>query len=84
MKFLISLAFVLLSCLAFAQPDEAELEKAQAEVNLATIEYKNTASLAERNVVAPSELAMAKAKLDKAKDLGVTILKEEDFLNLVR
>jgi len=46
---------------------EAEQEKAQAEVNFASIEYKNTASLADRNVVAPSELAMAKAKLDKAK-----------------
>ncbi|TPE43926.1 efflux RND transporter periplasmic adaptor subunit [Pontibacter mangrovi] len=46
---------------------EAELKKAQAEVEFAEIEYQNTASLAERNVVAPSELAMAKAKMDKAK-----------------
>ncbi|RAU82924.1 efflux RND transporter periplasmic adaptor subunit [Pontibacter arcticus] len=46
---------------------EAELQKAQAEANFAKIEYQNTASLAQRNIVAPSELAMAKAKLDKAK-----------------
>ncbi|MFC5269999.1 efflux RND transporter periplasmic adaptor subunit [Adhaeribacter terreus] len=46
---------------------EAELKKAQAEVNFANIEYKNTASLASRNVVAKTEEAMAKAKLEKAK-----------------
>lgn len=45
---------------------EAEVSKAQAEVKFADIEYQNTKSLAERNVVAPNELAMAKAKLDKA------------------
>lgn len=45
---------------------EAELQKAQAEVKFAEIEYQNTKSLADRNVVAPNELAMAKAKLDKA------------------
>ncbi len=46
---------------------EVELDKAQAEVNYATIEYQNTKRLADSNVVAPNELAMAKAKLDKAK-----------------
>jgi len=46
---------------------EAEFQKAQAEVNFAEIEYQNTKSLADSNVVAPNELAMAKAKLDKAK-----------------
>ncbi len=45
---------------------EAEYQKAQAEVSLAEIEYKNTKSLADRNVVSPNELAMAKARLDKA------------------
>lgn len=45
---------------------EAELQKAKAEVNFAQIEYQNTKSLADSNVVAPNELAMAKAKLDKA------------------
>ena len=45
----------------------AEQQKAQAEVNFAEIEYKNTKSLADSNVVAPNELALAKAKFDKAK-----------------
>jgi len=45
----------------------AELQKAQAEVDFTEIEYQNTASLASRNIVAPNELAMAKAKLNKAK-----------------
>ena len=45
---------------------QAELQKAQAEVNYATIEYQNTKRLADSNVVAPNELAMDKAKLDKA------------------
>jgi len=46
---------------------EAELQKAQAEVRFAEIEYQNTKRLADSNVVAPNELAMTKAKLDKAK-----------------
>jgi membrane fusion protein, multidrug efflux system len=46
---------------------EAELQRAQAEVNFAEIEYRNTKSLADSSVVAPTELAMASAKLDKAK-----------------
>lgn len=46
---------------------EAELQKAQAEVNFARIEYLNTKSLADSNIVAPNELAMAQAKFDKAK-----------------
>ena len=45
---------------------EAELQKAQSEVNFAEIEYQNTKSLADSNIVAPNELAMAKAKLSKA------------------
>ncbi len=46
---------------------EAELQRAQAEVNFAQIEYENTRQLADSNIVAPNELAMAKAKFDKAK-----------------
>jgi membrane fusion protein (multidrug efflux system) len=46
---------------------EAETQKAQAEANFAQIEYQNTKSLADSNIVAPNELAMAKAKYDKAK-----------------
>ncbi|MDD2794115.1 MAG: efflux RND transporter periplasmic adaptor subunit [Sediminibacterium sp.] len=46
---------------------EAEVEKAKAEVNFAEIEYKNSKSLSENNVVSPNEMALAKAKLDKAR-----------------
>lgn len=46
---------------------EAELLKAQAEAKAAEIELQNTRSLADRNVVSQNELAMANAKLDKAK-----------------
>ena len=45
---------------------EAEVAKAQAEANFAEIEYKNTKRLADSNVVAPNELALAKAKFDEA------------------
>ena len=45
---------------------KAELQKAKAEVNFAEIEYKNTKQLADSNIVAPNELALAKAKYDKA------------------
>jgi membrane fusion protein, multidrug efflux system len=45
----------------------AELQKAQAEANFAEIEYQNTKSLADSNVVSKNELALAKAKFDKAK-----------------
>lgn len=46
---------------------QAEVNIAKAEVDLAEIEYKNTKGLADQNVVSANELAMAKAKLDKAK-----------------
>ena len=46
---------------------EAELQKARAEVNFVEIEYLNTKSLADSDIVSPNELALAKAKLDKAK-----------------
>lgn len=45
---------------------EADMHKAKAEAEFAQIEYQNTKKLAESNVVAPNELAMAKAKLTKA------------------
>jgi len=47
--------------------NQAEFKKAQAEVDLAEIEYKNTLSLAKRNVVSKNELALSKAKLEKVK-----------------
>jgi len=46
---------------------EAEVNRTQAEVNYSEVEYNNTKRLADSNVVAPGELKMAKAKLDKAK-----------------
>lgn len=45
---------------------QAELQKAQAEANFAEIEFLNTKSLADSNVVSKNELALAKAKFDKA------------------
>ncbi len=45
----------------------AELQKAQAEANFVEIEYLNTKKLADSNVVSKNELALAKAKFDKAK-----------------
>jgi membrane fusion protein, multidrug efflux system len=46
---------------------EAEMQKAKAEVNFAEIEYSNTKSLADSNIVSPNELAMSNARLNKAK-----------------
>ncbi|WP_418263256.1 efflux RND transporter periplasmic adaptor subunit [Flavobacterium faecale] len=46
---------------------QAEFAKSKAEANFAEIEYQNTKKLADGNVVSKNELAMAKAKLDKAK-----------------
>lgn len=46
---------------------EAEMHKAKAEANFAEIEYQNTKRLADSSIVAPNELAMSKAMLDKAK-----------------
>ena len=45
----------------------AELQKSQAEANYVGIEYQNTKRLADSNIVSKNELALAKAKLDKAK-----------------
>lgn len=46
---------------------EAEMKKAKAEVNFAEIEYLNTKSLADSNIVSPNELALSNARLNKAK-----------------
>jgi membrane fusion protein (multidrug efflux system) len=46
---------------------EAELQKAAASAQLADIEYSNTKSLADKNVVSNKELAMAKARVNEAK-----------------
>jgi membrane fusion protein, multidrug efflux system len=45
---------------------QADLLKAKAEAEMVRIEYQNTKALADKNIVSPNELALAKAKLDKA------------------
>lgn len=45
---------------------QAEFLKAKAEANTANIEYLNAKGLADQKIVSPNELALAKAKLDKA------------------
>ncbi len=45
---------------------QAELAKAQAEASTMNIEYLNTKALADKKIVSTNELALAKAKLDKA------------------
>lgn len=46
---------------------EAEVNRSQAEVNYAQIEYQNTIRLADSNIVSKNEVKLAKAKLDKEK-----------------
>ncbi len=46
---------------------QAEKEKAEAEVSFAETEYKNSKKLTESKIISESELALIKAKLDKAK-----------------
>jgi membrane fusion protein, multidrug efflux system len=46
---------------------EAEMEKAKAEVDFAEIEFLNTKNLADSAIVSANELALANAKLNKAK-----------------
>lgn len=46
---------------------QAEMQKSEAEVSFAEIEYQNTKRLADSNIVSKNELAMAKAHLEKAK-----------------
>lgn len=44
---------------------EAEVLRSEAELSKAKIEYQNTQSLAEKNIVSPNELSLAKAELEK-------------------
>src|SRR6187431_242657 len=46
---------------------KAEVQRAQAEMTFAEVEYQNTKALADSNVVSKNELLLAKAKLEKAK-----------------
>lgn len=57
---------------------QAEFQKAKAKLDVAEIEYRNTKNLAQKKVVSTNELALAKARMDKAKadlDLADTHLK---------
>lgn len=45
---------------------QAELDRAKAEGEAARIEYENTKLLAEKEIVSGNELALARAKLDRA------------------
>ncbi|MFD1469618.1 efflux RND transporter periplasmic adaptor subunit [Hymenobacter caeli] len=46
---------------------QADLRKSQAEANYVGMEYRNTKSLADSNIVSRNELALAQAKFDKAR-----------------
>lgn len=46
---------------------QAEMQKSEAEVRFAEIEYQNTKNLADSNIVSKNELALAEARLNKAK-----------------
>lgn len=45
----------------------ADLRRAEAEADMASIEFKNTKLLADKDIVSPAELALAGAKLNRAK-----------------
>ncbi|WP_116107367.1 efflux RND transporter periplasmic adaptor subunit [Lewinella sp. IMCC34191] len=61
---------------------EAELQITKAEANIADIELQNTKLLADEKIVAPNELAMAQAKLDKAKAEVSLAEAHLDFTNI--
>lgn len=45
----------------------ADLHRAEAEADMASIEYQNTKMLADKDIVSPAELALARAKLNRAR-----------------
>ena len=45
---------------------EVDLQKSKAEAEMVHIEYQNTKALTDKNIVSQNELALAKAKLNKA------------------
>ena len=45
----------------------ADLHRAEAEADMASIEYKNTKMLNEKDIVSPAELALGAAKLNRAR-----------------
>lgn len=46
---------------------EAEYKKSKAEAEIANIELQNAEALAKKNIIAPNEVRLAKAKYDQAK-----------------
>ncbi|MXS70072.1 efflux RND transporter periplasmic adaptor subunit [Flavobacteriaceae bacterium W22] len=46
---------------------QSDVNKAKAEARYAEIEYQNTKNLADKDIVAPQEMAMAKARYEKAR-----------------
>ncbi len=46
---------------------QADLHRAEAEADMASIEYKNTKMLRDKDIVSPAELALGAAKLNRAK-----------------
>lgn len=61
---------------------QAELEKAEAEAEFTQIEYQNTKVLADGNVVSPNELALAKAKMNKAQAERALAKVHRDFTDI--
>ena len=61
---------------------EAELQKTQAEAEIAGIEYANTKLLADEKVVAPAELALAAAQQNRAKAEVALAQAHLDFTNV--
>lgn len=46
---------------------ESDVNRAKAEAKYAEIEYQNTKNLSDKDIVAPQEMAMARARYEKAK-----------------
>lgn len=46
---------------------ESDVNRAKAEAKYAEIEYQNTKNLADKDIVAPQEMAMARARYEKAR-----------------
>jgi len=61
---------------------EAELSQAQAEADVAAIEYRNTKLLADSHIVSANELAMSKAHYDKARAQVTMAATHLDFTNI--
>lgn len=61
---------------------QSELLKAKAEASSSFIEYQNTKTLADKNVVSKNELAIVKAKLEKANAEVKLAQTHLDFTNI--